>query len=161
MVIRITKATRFFALCAIALIAFIISVSTRSITVSTPYAAVQPPLPIVVYRGATEDAPTAMRQDVLQSDIDYFAAKGYSPVSERELLAALRRQSPLPEKPVLLVFDNKSPNFAAALPLLEENELPWFSLEETGALSQELRAAGYPVARLERAGDIPIDVYDF
>jgi hypothetical protein len=160
MVIRLTKATKFFCLCALLLISVLISLGTRSITVSTPYAGEQTPLPLLLYRSLGEGERALNRNDV-RRDLAYLLQNGYTAVSEQELLAALRREAPLPAQPVVLLFDDANPAFAAeVLPVLQEAGLPWFPLHKATALSKELRVAGYPVTRLERVAGIAMEDYD-
>jgi len=146
MIIRLNKATRFFLICAMLAITALVSIGTRSMSVSAPYHTPNATLPIIVYRAEA----VCLRQ--LQADLDYLADGGYAVVGEQELVAALRRARELPDKTVLLLFDDGCDVFAAQTrPLLEERELPWFSLESSTVLTRELRAAGHPITRLERA----------
>ncbi|MDR3313889.1 MAG: hypothetical protein LBS96_05460 [Oscillospiraceae bacterium] len=139
----------------------LISLGTRSITVSTPYAGERTPLPLLLYRSLGEGE-NALRRNDVRRDLAYLLQNGYTAVSEQELLAALRREAPLPAQPVVLLFDDANPAFAAeVLPVLQEAELPWFPLRKATALSQELRTAGYPVTRLERMAGIAMEEYDF
>jgi len=150
MVIRITKAMRFFFVCALLLVTALISIGTRSISVSAPYNA-QPlpgrPLPIVVYHA---DTPTSPSPREVREDLDGLLSGGYAALSERDLVASLRRESALPARSVLLLFDDRAPAFGQLRPLLEESGLPWLPLDKAGLLTQELRAAGYAVVRVER-----------
>ena len=153
MVIRLTKATKFFCLCALLLVSVLISIGTRSITVSTPYAPNSEALPVLIYR-------TAAAANELASDMAYLSRNGYTVISETELTAALRRQSPLPARPVLLVFDEGMVGFSEQIaPSLKAKSLPWFGLSKLGALSNELRTAGYPVTRLERIAGVAMEQY--
>lgn len=161
MVIRLTKATQFFCLCALLLVSVLISVSTRSITVSTPYAGERTALPLLVYSNLDEGG-AALDQNDLRRDFAYLLQNGYTVVSEQELMAALRREAPLPEHPVVLLFDEDSAAFALqALPVLEETAFPWLPLSKAVTLSKELRTAGYPVTRMERMAGIEMSDYDF
>ena len=158
MVIRFTRATRFFCVCALLLLTALISIGTRSITVSTPYAFRGRAMPVVIYRGLNGGKPTSLTLEALGEDLAWLAENGYTALSERELVAALRRKAPLPASPVLLLFDDSAKSFAAeVLPMLKEAGLPWFSLSKSVLLANELRAAGYPVTRLERVGGFTIE----
>lgn len=153
MIIRFTKATRFFCVCVLLLITGLISIGTKIISVSAPYAAQPEALPVVVYRGAGESAPTAVSLRELAADLAWLSENGYSVLSEQDLVASLRRETPLPSRPILMLFDDTAGDFAASvLPLLEEHGFPWFSLSKSTLLTQELRTAGYAVTRLERSG---------
>ena len=153
MVIRFTKATRFICICLMLLITALISIGTRSMSVSAPYQTRHSPLPVVVYRAVENGCPTASSLRDLRQDLDYLRENGYTVLSEQELVAALRREQALPERAVLLLFDDRAEHFAGEIqPLLDEHELPWIPLEKSAVLTRELRAAGFPVTRLERSG---------
>jgi len=158
LVIRFTRATRFFCACALLLLMALISIGTKSVSVSTPYTFRGRPLPVVIYRGLEDGRPTGLTLEELGKDIAWLAQEGYTALSEPELVAALRRKAPLPEAPVLLLFDDAAKSFAAgALPMLREAGLPWFPLSKSVALANELRAAGYPVTRIERVGGFTME----
>ena len=158
MIIRFTKATRFLCVCALLLLTALISIGTKSISVSTPYAFRGRPLPVVIYRNLNDGGPASLSLGGLRADLAWLAGNEYTALSEQELVAALRREAPLPESPVLLLFDDSAKAFAAeVLPILKEAGLPWFPLSKSGLLSNELRAAGYPVTRIERVGGFTVE----
>jgi len=151
MVIRLTKATRFFCVCVLLIVTALISIGTRSMSVSAPYRTRSSPLPVVAYRGIKDGSPAAPSLRDLQADLDFLLESAYTVLSEQELVSALRRERELPPQPLLLLFDDSAKEFSTQLkPLLIERELPWFSLEQSTVLTRELRAAGYPIVRLER-----------
>jgi len=158
MVIRFTRATRFFCVCALLLLTALVSIGTRSVSVSTPYAFRGRPLPVVVYRNLNDGRPAGLTLKELEQDLAWLAENGYAALSEQDLVAALRREAPLPASPVLLLFDDAAKSFETdVLPILNAAGLPWFPLSKSGLLSDELRAAGYPVTRLERVGGFTIE----
>jgi len=158
MVIRFTKATRFFCVCVLLLLTALISIGTRSMSVSAPYNTRHNTLPVVVYRSVESGSPTALSLRELKEDLDYLVGGDYYVLSEQELVAALRLERAIVGRPVLLLFDNRAENFAQDIqPLLEERELPWFSLEQSTILTRELRAAGFPITRLERSGAFTLE----
>ena len=157
MVIRFTKATRFLCVCALLVLTALVSIGTRSVTVSTPYSFRGPAMPVVIYRSLDNGKPNGLTLDELEADIAWLEAEGYQALSELELVAALRRESPLPEHPVLLLFDDQAKQFKTdVLPILKEAGLNWFPMGKSGLLANELRAAGYPVTRIERVGGFGI-----
>jgi len=157
MVIRFTKAARFLLVCALLLLTALIGIGTRSVTVSTPYSFRGRAMPVVIYRSLDDGKPTGLTLEELKADIAWLAEEGYTALSEQELVAALRREAPLPALPVLLLFDDQAKSFkAGALPLLKEAGLAWFQMGKYGLLSNELRAAGYPVTRIERVGGFTV-----
>lgn len=151
MVIRLTKATRFFLACALLLLTALISIGTKSISVSTPYTFRGQPLPVVLYRSIEDGQPTGLTLRGLELDLAYLEEQGYTPLSEQELVAALRREAPLPEQPVFLLFADDTKIFASQVrPMLEGAGIAWLSLDRANLLSSELRSAGYSVMRIER-----------
>lgn len=86
-------------------------------------------LPVVMYHHICPDrtlaGPYVLPADVLEEDFRYLQRSGYTPVSVRELLAYVTTGAPLPEKPVLLTFDDGQRSFLTrALPLLERYNFP-------------------------------------
>jgi len=157
MVIRFSRAARFFCVCALLLLTALISIGTRSVSVSTPYDFRGRALPVVIYRNLNDGGPASLTPEDLRADVAWLAAEGYEALSEQELVAALRRKAPLPAAPVLLLFDDGAKAFASdVLPILNEANLPWFSLEKSTLLANELRAAGYPVTRIERVAGFSV-----
>ena len=157
MVIRFTKAARFLCVCALLLLTALIGIGTKSVTVSTPYSTRGPAMPVVVYRNLDNGKPNGLTLDELEADIAWLEAEGYEALSELELVAALRRESPLPEHPVLLLFDDQAKSFTSNVqPILKEAGLNWFSMSKSNLLSNELRAAGYPVTRIERVSGFEV-----
>lgn len=81
-------------------------------------------LPILMYHHILEDS--ALLGDYVitpgqfQKDMEYLKSKGYTTVLPREVIAYARGKGTLPEKPVMVTFDdgNKS-TFVYALPILE------------------------------------------
>lgn len=58
---------------------------------------------------------------LFENDLKYLRDKGYTAVSPEEILAFTDKGAPLPEKPVLITFDDGHlNNMTYALPLLEE-----------------------------------------
>jgi len=155
MVIRFTKATRFLLICILLLVTALISIGTKSMSVSAPYSA-PTALPLVVYRAIGTEAPTALSLQELQADLD-FLQEHFNALSEQDIVYTLRREKALTTSPVLLVFDDSSRSFAETIqPLLESQGIPWFSAAKTTALVNELRAAGFPVTQLERSGGVAL-----
>jgi len=155
MVIRFTRATRFLLICILLLITALISIGTKSMSVSAPYAA-PIALPVIVYRGIENGEPAALRLQELQHDLDFIQER-FNALSEQDVVCTLRREKALTRTPVLLIFDDTAENFAnEILPLLDENEIPWFSAAKRATLVNELRSAGFPVAQLERTGGVAL-----
>ena len=157
MVIRFTKATRFLCVCALLALTALVGIGTKSVTVSTPYSFRGSAMPVVIYRDLSGGRPTGLTLEDLKADIAWLAGEEYEALSEQELVAALRREAPLPEHPVLLLFDDNAKTFKShVLPILKEAGLAWFPMGKYVLLSNELRAAGFPVTRIERVGGFEI-----
>lgn len=81
-------------------------------------------LPVIMYHHILEDSGLwgdyVITPAQFQSDMEYLKQKGYTTVLPRELIAYARGEGELPEKPVMVSFDdgNKS-SFVYAFPILE------------------------------------------
>ena len=156
MVIRFTKTTKFLLVCALLLVTALISIGTKSMSVSAPYSA-PPVLPLVIYRDIGGDTPTSLDMQGFRADLDYLQ-EHRTALSEQEIVYTLRQKKLLTLTPVLLIFDDTSEHFGAhILPLLEERELPWFSVSKAKTLADELRTAGLSVKQIERSGGIALE----
>jgi len=155
MVIRFTRATRFLLVCILLLITALISIGTKSMSVSAPYTA-PTALPVVVYHGIENGEPTALRLRDLQDDLEFIQER-FNALSEQDVVYTLRWEKALTRTPVLLIFDDTAENFAdEILPLLDKNEVPWFSAAKRATLVNELRSAGFPISQLERTGGVAL-----
>ncbi len=80
-------------------------------------------LPVVMYHSITENPQSdyQLSPEMFAQDIYYLYANGYETVSVGQLLAYTEGKGTLPEKPVLLTFDDGFyNNLSLALPILEE-----------------------------------------
>ncbi|MDR2524880.1 MAG: hypothetical protein LBC83_01605 [Oscillospiraceae bacterium] len=158
MVIRLTKATKFLCLCALLLVSVLISLSTRSITVHTPYAGEPQTVALLLYQSLGEEA-NALRGDDVAADMACLARDGYTPLSQEDLRAVLRSETKLPPRAVVLLFDDQAPAFTTeAKPVLEASALPWLPMTELTVILRDLQQAGYPVVRLERVAGVALPV---
>ena len=89
MVIRFTKTTKFFLVCALLLVTALISIGTKSMTVSVPYSA-PAALPLVVYRDIGGDAPTSLDMQGFRADLDYLR-EHFTALSEQEIVYTDRK----------------------------------------------------------------------
>lgn len=82
-------------------------------------------LPVLMYHGITEN-PFSVTEyfitvDMLESDLAWLNEKGYTTVSPQQLIDYVEKGSHLPEKPVLISFDDGyQNNYTLALPILEK-----------------------------------------
>ncbi len=85
----------------------------------------QRPLPILMYHEVAPPGETtsrlAVRPDALADQLGYLHAQGYRTVTAADLAAALSGRGELPDRAVVLTFDDGYEDFhRRALPLLEE-----------------------------------------
>ena len=86
-------------------------------------------LPVVMYHHVSPDrslaGPYVLPTEVLEQDFQYLQSNGYTPVSVRALRAYVTTGAPLPERPVLLTFDDGQRSFLTrVVPLLERYGFP-------------------------------------
>ncbi len=97
--------------------------SDRTETVSAAEEGV--PLPVLMYHGVLEDESRSgkyiISTQTLREDLAYLYARGYSSVTVADLIAYVSGKGDLPEKPVMITFDDGFLNNAVlAVPVLEE-----------------------------------------
>ena len=83
-------------------------------------------LPIVMYHSITENPQTdyQLSPEAFAEDLYYLYANGYHTVTTEQLLAYTEHRGTLPEKPVMLTFDDGFyNNLSIALPILEEYDM--------------------------------------
>lgn len=82
-------------------------------------------LPVLMYHGLLKDPSMqndyVISPDLFESDLKYLKKKGYTAVTMTELIDFVEKGTPLPEKPVLLTFDDGYyNNYLYAYPLLQK-----------------------------------------
>lgn len=82
-------------------------------------------LPVIMYHSILKDGARqgkyVVSPDVLAADLDALRRRGYETVTVTDLLAYVQDGAPLPEKPVMLTFDDGYyNNYVYAYPLLRE-----------------------------------------
>lgn len=82
-------------------------------------------LPIVMYHSVLRDTALSGKYVItpseLESDIKYLKSKGYTTVSMKEVISFTEGNGELPEKPVMLTFDDGCyNNYGYVLPILEQ-----------------------------------------
>ena len=85
-----------------------------------------PAVPVLMYHKisanpAEEPNQTLVPLDRFREQMKYLAENGYNPVSMQELAAYLRGEQKLPQKPVVLTFDDGWLSVLDALPVLEQH----------------------------------------
>lgn len=83
------------------------------------------PLPILMYH-KINTSPKSLNDytitpETFQGDMEYLRSHGYTTISIKQLIAYTRGEYTLPEKPIMITFDDGYANFATyALPILKE-----------------------------------------
>ena len=85
-------------------------------------------VPILLYHSILKDPQRAgmhvLSPDTLEQDLRYLKDHGYTTVSIQQLIDAVYQDAPLPEKPVVLTFDDGYlNNLTYVLPLLEKYDM--------------------------------------
>lgn len=88
----------------------------------------EPPvaLPVIMYHSVHDGQPSeyVVTPEQLRSDLEWLQKNGYTSVSASQLIDYTRGHGDLPEKPVLITFDDGFyNNLSLALPLLEEFDM--------------------------------------
>ena len=116
-----------FALLTVAFCALFFIAGTTIIPVSARRSTEAPvPLPAIMYHSVCEKAPSAytVTPQQLENDLAWLKNNGYTSVSARQLTDYTRGIGELPEKPVLITFDDGFyNNLSLALPLLEKYDM--------------------------------------
>jgi len=86
------------------------------------------PLPIIMYhsilKASAAQGKYVVSPAVLETDMQYLQENGYTTVSIAELTAYVEKGQPLPEKPVILSFDDGNlNNLSYVVPLLEKYDM--------------------------------------
>ncbi|OQB20408.1 MAG: Poly-beta-1,6-N-acetyl-D-glucosamine N-deacetylase precursor [Firmicutes bacterium ADurb.Bin182] len=80
--------------------------------------------PIIVYHNISDDSvltdPLNVTWRDLEADIKSLKQEGYEPVFIQDLIDFVYDRKPLPEKPVVLTFDNGLSSLTAVLPVLQK-----------------------------------------
>lgn len=82
-------------------------------------------LPILMYHGVTEDSSKigqfVISKAMLEEDLSYLQKAGYQTVTVDEVIRYVKESQPLPEKPIVLTFDDGYyNNYCYAYPLLQK-----------------------------------------
>ena len=85
-------------------------------------------LPVIMYHSILKDPKRAgsyvVSPEVLENDLQFLKQRGYTSVLPCELFQALAKGDPLPEKPIMITFDDGFlNNLTYGLPLLEKYDM--------------------------------------
>jgi peptidoglycan/xylan/chitin deacetylase (PgdA/CDA1 family)/murein DD-endopeptidase MepM/ murein hydrolase activator NlpD len=86
------------------------------------------PLPVIMYHGILKERDDRNRflisPDLFEKDLKYLKENHYTPVFVSDLIAYVDKGTPLPEKPVMLTFDDGYyNNYVYAYPLLRQYDM--------------------------------------
>lgn len=139
--------------------------SSEAVPTEPAAPAVAPPesvaVPILVYHNvrprseasANVDEAYDVTPEEFEAHLLYLRDNGYVAVTQRDLAAMLDGTLPVPEKPVLLGFDDgRATQMTYAVPLLEEYGFPATFYVFTNAIGREGYVTWDDLARLEAVG---------
>ena len=106
------------------------------------YTAFNPPTGVLVLEyhmvNDQEDDVCAVTTADFKQQLDYLAEQGYQPISLLDFMKAKKGKFTLPEKPVVLTFDDGYiDNYTILLPILEERQLKGTVFMVTNAIGQD------------------------
>lgn len=103
------------------------------------------PIPILMYHSVSDQADQRYQTWNISpaefaAQMTYLRTAGYNPIGISTFVAALRQEGPLPERPVVLTFDDGLADFATgALPILVAHQFPATLYVVTGYVGQTSR----------------------
>ena len=85
-------------------------------------------LPIIMYHGVLKDTKRqgkyVISPELLESDMKYLKENGYTPVFMQDVIDHVKNGTSLPEKPIILSFDDGYyNNYAYAFPLAQQYDM--------------------------------------
>lgn len=106
------------------------------------------PVPVIMYHSILKDPKMqgdyVISPNLLEQDIQYLQAHGYTAVVMEDLLDYVEQGTPLPEKPVLLTFDDGYyNNYVYAYPLAEQYQCK-ILISPVGAFTEKFSQADDP-----------------
>ena len=117
--------TAFQAVCTVLVLCFALGLLQRADTVQPVFGEDSVRVPILMYHSILKDSARqgkyVISPAVLAADLDALQAKGYTAITVSDLLAYVQDGADLPEKPVMITFDDGySNNYIYAYPLLKQ-----------------------------------------
>ena len=97
-------------------------------------------IPILLYHSVCDDPPgwiakLAVSRRTFAEHVDVIAASGRTPMTVSDLGIALRKRVSLPDRPILITFDDGFADFADAAQILAKHHIPSTLYVTTGALA--------------------------
>ena len=125
MIIRLSKFEAVIALSLVVLLSFAFALKSEDKSVTASTAAETAVLPVLMYHNITKNSARAGRYTVTEdefiTDLEYIRDKGYTAVTVSELEAFVNGNASLPEKPIMITFDDGFESFyVIAYPLLRQ-----------------------------------------
>lgn len=105
-------------------------------------------LPVAMYHSVTDEGESpgqyVISPSMLENDLKYLSDRGYQTVTVRDLMAYVETGAALPEKPVMLTFDDGYyNNYCNAYPLLQKYGMRAV-LSPVGALTEQFSQSSDP-----------------
>lgn len=122
MVVKIKKVYVFVCITALLLVSGIFAVPRGSVETSAEN---KTQLPVVMYHQVTKNinrtGAYCITLSQLENDLKFLQEKGYEPVNVEQLINHVKSGAPLPEKPIIITFDDGYETvYSYVAPLLEE-----------------------------------------
>jgi peptidoglycan/xylan/chitin deacetylase (PgdA/CDA1 family) len=118
-------------------------------------------VPILLYHSVSTDppgwiAPFSVHPATFEAHLDAIVASGLVPVTVSQYLDGLQGTTSMPDRPVLITFDDGFADFAdRALPALIERNMASTLYVTTGALAGPTRQTVLPAASMLSRADLP------
>ena len=122
--------TAFQAVCTVLVLCFALGLLERADTVQPVFGEDSVRVPILMYHSILRDSARqgkyVISPAVLAADLDALQEKGYTAVTVSDLLAYVQDGADLPEKPVMITFDDGYRSvYDNAFPILKKYRIPF------------------------------------
>ena len=126
MVVKLKHGAIYLAFCVLAAVVGIAKLGTAAVRASAEPE--NKALPVVMYHQITKNATRAGKYCVtlseLEGDLAYLKERGYNTITAGQLIDYVYDAVPLPEKPVIITFDDGYETvYSYLLPLLEKYDM--------------------------------------
>lgn len=124
---------------------------------STQAGEAEPSVSILMYHHVSESTPrsTSVTPDELRAHLEYLQENDFSVISLPDALAGIRGEKKLPDKAVVLTFDDAYENiFLQGRPILNEFNMPWTLFVTTDPIGQRSYMSWDQIRQLHDEGVI-------